>query len=192
MTETTTVVFDNVSGSEPANIVVAESPVDLHPGAFGIQGVGTSVTFATNLNDGEFFMTLSIPFNAADIGALDPLTLDLAVFDPVTTANVLAVSLNTINSPGFATPVGDRTAVAGTVEPALSADIGDYGVFWNPTTLQGFVWANIDHASDFIAGAPAPPIPAASTWGLFIIGLTLLSAGTVVFRSGRSNAPARG
>ena len=39
---------------------------------------------------------------------------------------------------------------------AVTGDLGDYGVFWNPSLQKGFAWANVDHASDFAFGVPLP------------------------------------
>ena len=67
--------------------------------------------------------------------------------------------------------------------PALSDELGDYGVFWNPTAGQGFVWANVDYASEFAAGyiAPDDPIPAVSQWGMIAMMLALLTLGKIYF-----------
>ena len=67
----------------------------------------------------------------------------------------LAVAGNTVNSPGFPGPVGARFEDESALPIGLSDlsnDLGDYGVVWNPTTMQGFAWANVDHATDFSFG----------------------------------------
>ena len=116
----------------------------------------------TTLNDGEFFMQLSIPFGQVDLdafGIADPLSIDLTYYNTVSGNWELAVAANTVNSPGFGGPVGDRIVVSDTVIPALSTDLGDYGVYWNPATLQGFSWANVDHTTVFAVGAMLPACP---------------------------------
>jgi len=52
-------------------------------------------------------------------------------------------------------PVGTRWVeqAPGDVAPALatlsSRPLGDYGVYWNEATETGYVWANVDHTTDF-------------------------------------------
>lgn len=38
-----------------------------------------------------------------------------------------------------------------------SFGLGHYGVYCNPSAEQGFVWANIDHSTDFSAASPGLP-----------------------------------
>ena len=105
--------------------------------------------------DGEFFMTLTIPFDLASLGGQDWRDIDIVYFNTLTSAWELAVAGNTANSAGFPGPVGDRFENA-TTNPiglaGLSNDLGDYGVVWNPNTMQGFAWANADHVTDFSFG----------------------------------------
>jgi hypothetical protein len=101
-------------------------------------------------------MTVAIPFDDVQLDGAEPLSVDLVWFDEERGEWVLAVDANTQPSPGHEPyMVGDRLAESGAVTPdlgALSDDLGDYGVFWNTASSQGFVWANVDHATDFAAG----------------------------------------
>ncbi|MEW6741698.1 MAG: hypothetical protein AB1486_02970 [Planctomycetota bacterium] len=82
--------------------------------------------------------------------------MDLMYYDEIGRDWELAVASNTQNSPGYSGPVGDRFVDVGSTPRALSSDLGDYGVFWNPIVLSGFVWANVDHTSDFSPGVMVP------------------------------------
>lgn len=154
------VAITNVSGPDDASVEVSESAVDLHSGQAGFAGVGKTLTIETSLLDGEFFMTVSIPFDAESLQGADPALVDLAYFDTSVGEWVLAAAGNVADSPGFpaGTKLGDRCAVIVSSGPtpappvAPCADLGDYGVYWNADTQKGFVWANVDHATDFAFG----------------------------------------
>jgi hypothetical protein len=159
------VEITNTGGGDDASISVSETTQNLHPGGTGgFSILGTTLSIETSLADGEFFMTLSVPFGAADLNSVDPQTLDLSWYDEGTGDWVLAVAGNTEPSPGHEPDViGDRFAECNdgntnaadgcnTSSPLLSSDLGDYGVFWDAVTETGFVWANVDHASDFAPG----------------------------------------
>jgi hypothetical protein len=153
-TEEALVDFTNVSGPDGATVTVTETLEDLHPGAGGyaVFDTNTTLIIETSLNDGEFFMTVMMPFTFEDLGGGNPLKVDLAFYDPGSDTWMLAVAGNAVDSPGHPGPVGDQEVVEDTVIPSLSTDLGDYGVFWNPDTLMGFAWANVDHATDFAPG----------------------------------------
>ena len=154
-TEEAQVEISNASGPDNAQVGVSEYAYELHPGAGGYGVFDTTLAIQTTLEDGQFFMTVVIPFDQADLGGADPLSVDLTHYDASADAWVLAALDNTANSPGHGGTIGDRFAVEDTVVPDLSTlsdDLGDYGVFWNTSTLQGFVWANVDHTTDFAAG----------------------------------------
>ncbi|UCG33882.1 MAG: hypothetical protein JSU68_04440, partial [Phycisphaerales bacterium] len=151
-TEEAHVEITNVGGPDNAQVGVSEYAYELHPGAGGYGVFDTTLAIQTTLEDGQFFMTVMIPFEQADLEGADPLSVDLTHYDPSADAWVLAALENTVNSPGHDGTVGDRFAVEGTILPLLSVDLGDYGVFWNTSTLHGFVWANVDHTTDFAAG----------------------------------------
>jgi hypothetical protein len=140
------VVFDNNSVGD-ANITVVEMSGDPHLPAGGFGGLGTTLRIDTSVADGEFLMTVMIPFDADDLAGQYPLNVDLMWW--YGDRWILAVAGNKKNSPGKPGPVGDRDPVVDTTTPELSEELGDYGVYWNPITAKGFVWANVDHASDF-------------------------------------------
>ncbi len=156
-TQDALVTITNTGGPDDAWITVGETTSNPHPEAGGFSALGRTLVIETSLSAGQFFMTVQIPFAQADLPPeTDPLTVDLTYFDAGTGNWVLAVDDNTQNSPGWPGPRGDRYPVSGDTPPQLSPDLGDYGVFWNPTQQVGFAWANVDHATDFAPGA-APP-----------------------------------
>jgi hypothetical protein len=145
------VQIENVSGPNDATITATVTTENTQPDAGGFGGVANTLIIDTSLADGEFFMTVTIPFSAADLGGTDPFALNLTFYNSGTDAWELAVAANTVASPGHPTPVGDRFTE--TVPPSLGTlgvrDLGDYGVFWDGTAMTGFVWANVDHTTDF-------------------------------------------
>ena len=155
------VVFTVGDDAQPATIGVCEVQENLHPGALGYKALDRTLTidvsFQQNHPDNSFLMRVSIPFDEADLpkdpGVLGAEATELVFFNQ--SAYVLGVSGNTINSPGFGEAVGDRFTVVGPEPPTTFSDeVGDYGLFYDPDQLRGFVWANVDHATDFAAGAP--------------------------------------
>ncbi|UCC30163.1 MAG: right-handed parallel beta-helix repeat-containing protein [Phycisphaerales bacterium] len=161
LTHDAVVEFTSQSGSDNAFVTVSETRESLHPGAEGFAVFDTTLQVETDLGDGQFFMTVSIPFYQDDLVGEDPLVVDLAWYDESGGQWVLAVAGNTQPSPGYEpSAVGDRFVESGTITPGLTDlgnDVGDYGVFWNTLTLQGFAWANVDHATDFSVGFPTCP-----------------------------------
>jgi predicted outer membrane repeat protein len=153
-TQEPVVDFTNVSGPNNASIVVVQSGSDLNPGAGGFGTLGKTVTIETPLQNGEFWMRVSLPISSLDLGGASWNSVDLLYFDVGTQNWELAASGNTQNSPGHGGPIGDRFAVSSTTVPPLSGDLGDYGVYWHPTLRVGFVWANVDHTTDFSGGLP--------------------------------------
>lgn len=148
-TEDAQVIFENTSGPDGATVTVTQFNSDLHIGEHVFSVMGTTLIIETSLADGEFFATIIVPFTAMDLMGRPWQALDLKYWNG--SSWELAVAGNTQNSPGYGGPVGDRFQVADTVVPTLSTDLGDYGVFWNPALREGFVWANVDHTTDFAA-----------------------------------------
>jgi predicted outer membrane repeat protein len=149
-TEDALVEITNDSGPDDAIVTVSQANYTPHPHDASYGALGTTLTIETNLADGEFFMTVSIPFAQADLSGADPLSIEMVYYNTSTGEWELAVSGNVQESPGYEpSPIGDRFAVQGSTLPTLSNDLGDYGVYWNPNTQTGFVWANVDHATDF-------------------------------------------
>ena len=153
------VTITNVSGPDNATVIATEIAGNPHPGAGEYAVLGRTLRIDTSLANGQFFMTVQIPFAQADLPpSTDPLSIDLSYFDAASGNWLLAVNANTQNSPGHSGPRGDRSAEVGVIPSALSTDLGDYGVFWNPTAGVGFVWANVDHATDFAPGVPVTQV----------------------------------
>ena len=156
----TLVAITNVSGADDAMVMVTEWGSDNHPGAGGYSELAVTLGLETSLYNGQYGATVFVPFDLEDLAGADPLDISLTYFDPAVGNWGLAVAGNTHDSPGSNGPIGDRIAVAGSGpgEWGLSTEIGDYGVFWNATEQQGFVWANVDHAADFAIGAALCPV----------------------------------
>ncbi|MBN1124500.1 MAG: DUF1080 domain-containing protein [Sedimentisphaerales bacterium] len=140
------VVFQNVTGSADNTVQVIETPGDAHASVATFSALNSTLTMLTSLNDGEFFATVAIPFEQADVGTLDPLLVDLRYFDTTASEWKLAVSANT---GGAGTRYSETGATAPTLAALTGRNLGDYGVYWNSTTGKGFSWANVDHATDF-------------------------------------------
>jgi hypothetical protein len=149
------VTFRNDSGPPDAWVKAGRSPDNPHPGAGGYRVFGTTVEIQTNLDTGQYFMTVEIPFTQADLDRAvppitDALSVDLYHYRAGEDTWVLAV-----DDPG---PPGTQYVVGGCTPPVLGQMLGDYGVCWCADTGQGFAWANVDHASAFAAGtSPASP-----------------------------------
>jgi predicted outer membrane repeat protein len=137
-TEDALVVFENQSTST-ANVTVTQMASDLHAeqGAFVV--MGTTLIIETSLADGEFLMTVAIPFTAADLDGRDWKLLDLKYWDGSTwvTAGTGPRDVNTPPAP--------------TLGQLKAKGLGAYGVYWDSTDGKGFVWANVNHSTDFTA-----------------------------------------
>lgn len=147
-TEDAQVTFENTSGTS-TTISATQFDTDLHISEHGYTFMGTTLVVETPLADGDFLATIKIPFSTADLDGLNWRFLSLQYWNG--SSWELAVLGNTQNSPSHLGVEGDRYEAEDTVIPTLSSDLGDYGVFWNPTEGKGFVWANVDHATDFAA-----------------------------------------
>jgi hypothetical protein len=146
----TLVVFDNNSVTD-ANVTVVEMNTTVNPPEKGFQTLGSGRTLRvdTSLANGEFLMTVVIPFEAGDLPPeADPTAVDLMYWDTSSDDWQLAVK-------GNSEPVGTRWREIApddpppTLETLVSRPLSDYGIFWGPATAKGFVWANVDHATDF-------------------------------------------
>ena len=160
----------NEIGPNDATMSVAQTTELEHVDAGGFAVFGVMVTIDTVLVDGSFKMTVTAPFSAADVPpGKDPLLdVDLGYFDSGAGTWTSATCGNV--PPGVACgvgglPLGTRYAESGATAPTSSElhtrPVGDYGVYWNGAS--GFVWAVVNHASEFTAGtaADAPAAPAA-------------------------------
>jgi hypothetical protein len=103
-------------------------------------------------------MTVVIAFDNGDLAGADPCELNLMYYDAGSSAWMLAVAGNT-----GADPIGIRWLEVAPSDPApslatlSSRALGDYGIYWNGSTGKGFVWANVDHSTDFSAAGHGIP-----------------------------------
>ncbi len=155
--ETAVALAMNVSGGDNASIVVTQHAEQMHPGAGGYGQLGDVLQSETTMQDGQLFARLYIPFQAGDLQGADPLQMSVTRYDPGVGNWALAVAGNTSNSPGFGSPIGDRIVVEGGSDWGLTWESGDHGVYWDPSSGQGFAWANVDYASECAAGAAYCP-----------------------------------
>jgi hypothetical protein len=160
-TEDALVSITNESGTDDATIVVEETDEDLHPGACGDNPLDTTLVVDTSLDDGQFRMTVSIPLDLDEMNAelpanltdpcdLDPEMLTLMWFNPSSGCweNTVSANIADAENPDAATCDPDpKIGCQSWCGDPVTSYLGDYGLFWNGSS--GFVWANIDHASDF-------------------------------------------
>jgi hypothetical protein len=152
--ERAVVIVTNESGPDNASFFTECIDWELHPDAGGFGELDTTLRSTTSLQNGEFLMYASLPFDNGILQGRDPLMMNMTYLDPDSGDWRLAVAGNTQNSPGHEGPVGNRIVVENSENDfGLSYVRGDYGVFWNPSLQKGFVWANIDHAGDVAFGA---------------------------------------
>jgi hypothetical protein len=147
----------NVSGPDDAVFTATQLDWAMHPEAAGYSELSCILSLDTSLQNGQFFATVFIPFDAAGLGPIDPAKVNLTRYDPDVGNWSLAVTANTANSPGYDSPVGDRILSLQGGDWGLTNELGDYGVFWDPALQQGFAWAHVDAAQDFGLGAALCP-----------------------------------
>jgi hypothetical protein len=155
--ESAAVIASNTSGPDNATILVTQLEGDVHPGAGGYSEVSAVLDNDTSLEGGEFAATMFVPFGASGLAQIDPIELNLTCYDPAVGNWALAVAGNTVNSPGFDGPIGNRVVVLDGGPWGITTHMGDYGVYWDPATQRGFVWANVDYEGDFGVGAALCP-----------------------------------
>ena len=144
----------NETGQNDETVTVSESD-NFGSDATGFGVFGVNVIVETTMEDGEFSMTLTVPLSIWDLGGANPMLIDLAYLDTTSGRWQLAAQGNTANSPGHPGPIGDRYAVQSSVlpdPPYPSTELGDYGVYWNSSLGAGYVWANVDHTTDYKVG----------------------------------------
>lgn len=142
------VIVTNTSQQDDATFLVTQIDGELHPGAGGFSDLGSILQTETTLADGQFTANLFIPFSfeAGDIKAgIAAQGVTPTWYDPATGDWALAVSGNT-------GPQGEWIYSEDPANWGNTTQVGDWGVFWNPDTLQGLAWANVDHSSDFGIG----------------------------------------
>ncbi len=159
---------------------------EVYPATGSCTPLGASVVVDSTLIATELFLTVLMPFTTNELGGADALSVDLARRNSSADDWELAVAGNAQPSPGHEPLVlGDRFVVTGSAIPALSDELGEYGVYWDPSTGEGFAWANADGASEFapVLQANGDPgvIPAVSQWGIVVIALLLLAGAKIHF-----------
>jgi hypothetical protein len=146
------VLVFNTSGPDNASFLVTQFSGDQHPGAGGFTELGAILRTETSLADGQYFATVYISFDAADLAGSLAQQLSLTYFDEAAGNWAFASSANSQPSPGFTGPIGNRIVELQGGAWGTTQDLGDYGVFWDPALQQGFVWGNVDHQADFGVG----------------------------------------
>ncbi|MHC5114495.1 MAG: right-handed parallel beta-helix repeat-containing protein [Planctomycetota bacterium] len=137
-------VVGNESGSNDETMIAIDHTIDLHPEAGGFTAMGSTLDMETTFDTGEFHACIVRPFTAADLAGADPMSVNVTRYAPETGHWAYAVYANTQPSPGHGGVFGDRIAVIGPGFAGLTTDVGDYGVYWDPTIGKGFAWANVD------------------------------------------------
>lgn len=103
----------------------------------------------TDLPPGQLRIRAKVPFTIESINGGDPLEPNLVRQDEITGGWSLAATKNVFINPAYNEPIGNRFVVEGSNTTLPSLVVGDYGVFWNPSTQRGFVWASVDQGGEF-------------------------------------------
>jgi hypothetical protein len=101
--------------------------------------------------------TVFLPMHFTGFDPVNRAHVNITLYDPVVGNWGLAATANTVNSPGFASPIGNRMVVLEGGAWEVTQDVGDYGLFFDPVTQQAFAWANVDVARDFGIGVALCP-----------------------------------
>jgi hypothetical protein len=140
------VVFTNEAEPNDVNVTVVEIASNPEPSVGIFEVVGRTLQIDTSARNGEFFISMVIPFDANDLNMDDPWSVDLMYYDVNSGSFKLAVLGNTyidLNSRRW------EETVSPSLETLGNRLLGDYGVYWNADAGEGFVWANVDHTTDF-------------------------------------------
>ncbi|MCP3905269.1 MAG: hypothetical protein GY715_16710 [Planctomycetes bacterium] len=171
-----TLVVGNRSGSNDEVMIAIDHTVNLHPDAAGFSAMGSTIDMETSFESGEFHACIVRPFTIADLAGADPMSINVTRFAPETGNWAYAVYANGQASPGHSSVFGDRIAVTGPGFSGITTDLGDYGVYWDPTIGKGFAWGNVDStcASSFgislcVADVTQPPDGAVDMADLFAV-----------------------
>ncbi|MCZ6836271.1 MAG: hypothetical protein O7G85_10890, partial [Planctomycetota bacterium] len=156
LVSTLLMIFSITSDQESATVSMSEYSDTDNSNAGGFSELGTLVVVETSLPDGEFKNLIRLPFTEEELRGEDPLDVDLTYYDPDLDDWTLAVEANVQASPGHEGVVGTRIVTTGSAFTP-SNNLGDYGVFWNPETRTGLVWAQLDHAGEFGMGEALCP-----------------------------------
>jgi hypothetical protein len=155
--ESAAVMVTNHSGPDDATFTVTEYDQALHPDAGGYSELGCILSLETSLEDGQYRATLFIPVNLDGLDPVNYLHVNVTRYDPLSGNWSLAVTGNTVNSPGFDGPIGNRVTALTGGPWGVTQEPGDYGIFVDPGLEQAFAWANVDRAQDFGIGVALCP-----------------------------------
>jgi len=103
----------------------------------------------SSIADGLHLSTVFVPFTTADLAGAEPLETRLSGLDPASDRWPLAVARNVASSPGHDGPIGDRLVTVAPEPWALTQEVGDHGVHWDPALGRGFAWAHVDRGGTF-------------------------------------------
>lgn len=163
--ESAAVTVVNENGPDGASASATQFFTPIHPTAGGFNQLGDALDVQTSIADGDVWMRIVIPFNQSNLNGFNWFDVDLTYFDTRINQWALAVAGNVNSSPGHSGPFGDRIITQGTGSDwGWTFDTGDYGIFWNPELQKGFVWANVDHATEFAFGVALPQCPGDCTY----------------------------
>jgi hypothetical protein len=140
-TEEAIVVFENDAGGggPSADVSVTEIPSDVHQEESAYRALGTTLVIeVSGVPDGDFAMTVVIPFDGDSLAGQDPWSVKVRYYDTSIPNWVGAC----------AGPCSEETTPPSLSELA-ARPVGDCGVYWSEADGEGFAWANVDHATDF-------------------------------------------
>jgi hypothetical protein len=155
--QTAAVIVVNHSGPDDATFTVTEYWDDIHPGAGGYSELGSILSLETSLADGQYRATVFLPMHFTGLDPVNRVHVNVTRYDAVAGSWSLAPTDNTVNSPGFDSPIGNRVVVLDGANWEVTQDVGDYGIFFDPASQQAFAWANVDVAQEFGLGVPLCP-----------------------------------
>ena len=139
LVEETYVALNNTSGGSGSNINVIQISDNINPTQSAYKVVGATLVVETDLADGDYVMTLTIPFNSDDLAGSSWNTILLSYYNTGTSSWVNAGTgsqwLEQISEP--------------TMTDLRSRPLGDYGIYWDSSEQKGFAWVNVDHTTDF-------------------------------------------
>ena len=139
LTEETYVTLNNTAGGSGSNIEVTQINKNINPTQSAYKVVGATLVVETDLANGDYVMTLAIPFTSDDLAGTIWSSIVLSYYNTGTSswANAGTGSqwLEQTTKPSMAT--------------LRSRPLGDYGVYWSSSELKGFAWVNVDHTTDF-------------------------------------------
>ncbi len=146
--------FENISGPDTVELTVTKMEAELHEVDMSkYEALMKSVIVETSLAKGEYMMTMSIPINEKILKEKKPFNVSPMFWNESeskwkhaakdnSTASDIREKLWLERYPGDPQPTHEELSLRG---------LGAHGVWWDSVAKEGFVWGNIDHASDFQA-----------------------------------------